>query len=464
MASRYHLAARHSLVLQAISASRPQLKTQNSKLPLSHLPYAGAGGIWYTDAMTTSANHIIVVGGGASGLMTAGAAAERGLRVTVLDRNVKVGRKLRIAGKGRCNLTNATDVDGVLEHVPGNPKFLRTAMYQFPPEQVIAFFTELGMLSKTERGGRVFPISDNANDVVHALLKYCRRGGVHFHTGLPVKRILVSHGRVNGVIAEDGEVLHGDAVILAAGGASYPGTGSQGDGYRMAAELGHTIVPIRPSLVPLETEESWPREVQGLSLRNVGLTARTPDGARVYHAVGEMIFAHYGVSGPLVLSASRHVGDHPGSTLEIDLKPGLTEEQLDARLLRDFEKYHRREFGNALVELLPHSLIPIIVRLSHLGLDAWVNTITREQRLGLVRLLKRVTLTVKSTRPFAEAITTAGGVSTREIDPRTLQSKRVPGLYFCGEVIDVDAYTGGFNLQIAWATGRLAGMHAGDAE
>ncbi len=404
---------------------------------------------------------IIVVGGGASGLMAAGAAGGRGCRVTVVERNAKAGRKLRIAGKGRCNLTNAADVEGILAHVPGNPKFLRTAMYHFPPERVIAFFAQLGLQTKTERGGRVFPVSDNADDVARALLAYCRRGKVHFHTGMPIRRILVSQGRVNGVISDDGAVLHADAVILATGGASYPGTGSQGDGYRMAAELGHTIVPIRPSLVPLETEETWPKEVQGLSLRNVALTARI-DGKSVYRAVGELLFTHYGVSGPLVLSASRHVGAHPGSTLELDLKPGLGDEQLDARVLRDFAKYHRREFGNALGDLLPQSLIPVVIRLSRIGHDTWISCVTRAQRLMLVRLLKHLILTVKRTRPFTEAITTVGGVSTKEIDPGTMQSRLVPGLYCCGEVIDVDGYTGGYNLQIAWATGRLAGEHAGE--
>lgn len=415
-------------------------------------------------AMTVNASDIIVVGGGASGLIAAGTAAARGRRVLVVERMPKVGRKLRIAGKGRCNLTNAADVDGILAHVVANPKFLRTAMYAFPPEEVVHFFAGLGLQTKTERGGRVFPVSDNADDVVHVLLDFCRHGGVRFHTAWPVKRILVSQGRVNGVISEKGEVIHADAVILATGGASYPGTGSQGDGYRMAAELGHTVVPIRPALAPLETAESWPREVQGLSLRNVGLTAIAPNGKAVFTEVGEMLFTHFGVSGPLVLSASRHVGDQPGGRLEIDLKPGLTEEQLDARILRDFEKYNRRELGNALADLLPQNLIPVIVRLSRIGHDTWVNRITREQRLAFGHLLKHLPLTVTAIRPFTEAVVTAGGVSTKEIDPRTLQSRLVPGLYFCGEVIDVDAYTGGYNLQIAWATGRLAGQHAGETE
>ncbi|MHB0938318.1 MAG: BaiN/RdsA family NAD(P)/FAD-dependent oxidoreductase [Armatimonadota bacterium] len=405
--------------------------------------------------MTEEAKRVIVVGGGASGLMAAGTAAGRGRQVTVFERNNKVGRKLRIAGKGRCNLTNDTDVDGLLEHIPGNPKFLRTAFYSFGPQDTIAFFKDLGLPTKTERGGRVFPISDNAEDVVHALLKFCRNAGAHFHTDKTVKRVMSSGGRVSGVLTEEDEPILCDAVILSTGGASYPGTGSQGDGYRMAAEFGHTIVPIRPSLVPLETEEAWPAEAQGLSLRNVNLTTLSPQGKKVHSELGEMLFTHFGVSGPLVLSASRHA--EPGGKLVIDLKPGLTEELLDARILRDFEKYHRREFGNALVDLLPSSLIPVIIRLSRIGLGTYVHNVTREQRQGLARLLKNLTLTVKALRPFIEAVTTAGGVSVKEIDPRTMESKLIPGLYFTGEVIDVDGYTGGYNLQIAWSTGHLAG-------
>jgi len=405
--------------------------------------------------MTEEEKRVIVVGGGASGLMAAGTAAGRGQRVTVLERNRKVGRKLRIAGKGRCNITNDTDIDDLLEHIPGNPKFLRTAFYRFGPRDAIAFFNDLGLPTKTERGGRVFPVSDDAEDVVTALLKFCRKSGVQFRNETPVKRVLSGAGRVSGVLTESGDAVLGDAVILAAGGASYPATGSQGDGYRMAAELGHTIVPIRPSLVPLETEETWPAEAQGLSLRNVALTALSPGGKKLYSELGELLFTHFGISGPLVLSASRHA--EPGGKLVIDLKPGLTEEQLDARILRDFEKFHRREFGNALGDLLPSSLIPIIVRLSHIGMDTFVHNVTREQRQDLVRLLKNLILTVKKARPFSEAVTTAGGVSVKEIDPRTLESKIIPGLYFTGEVIDVDAYTGGYNLQIAWSTGHLAG-------
>ncbi len=407
--------------------------------------------------MTDVKKRVIVVGAGASGMMAAGVAAGRGCEVTLLERNPQVGRKVRMAGKGRCNITNDTDIDGLMAHIPGNPRFLRTALYSFDPQEVMAFFAALGMPTKVERGGRVFPASDDAGDVVRALMKFIRKAGVHLQTGITVRRVLISERRVSGVQAEDGTVHRADAVVIATGGSSYPGTGSTGDGYRMAAEMGHTIVPIRPSLVPLETEESWPAEAMGLALRNITLTAVSPEGKKLYSDLGELLFTHYGVSGPLVLTASRHVGGLPGSKLVIDLKPGLTEEALDARVQRDFEKYHRREFGNALHDLLPSSLIPIIIRLSHISPGIWVHQVTRTQRRALVHLLKHLMLTVKKTRSFDEAVVTVGGVSTKEIDPRSLESRLVPGLFFTGEVIDVDGYTGGYNLQIAWSTGHLAG-------
>lgn len=400
---------------------------------------------------------VIVVGAGASGLVAAGIAAGRGCKVLLLERNKFVGRKLHISGKGRCNITNDTDMDGLMANIPGNPKFLRTALYRFGPKETIAFFAANGVPTKTERGGRVFPVSDDAEDVVRALTNYCRRHGVQLKTEVGVKHVLSAEGKVTGVITEEGTYLPASTVVLATGGSSYPGTGSKGDGYRMAEELGHTIIPIRPSLVPLETEESWPAEAQGLSLRNVTLTAFSPEGKKLYSELGEMLFTHYGVSGPLVLSASRSVGDKPGSRLEIDLKPGLDDEMLDARILRDFSEYSRRVYANALDELLPRTMIPIIIFLSHISPHTPVHQITREQRQTLVRLLKHLPLTVKRTRSFPEAVVTAGGVSTKEIDPRTMESKVVSGLYFTGEVIDVDGYTGGFNLQIAWSTGYVAG-------
>ena len=409
--------------------------------------------------MQETQQRVVVIGGGASGLMAAGTAAARGNAVTLLERNALVGRKLAISGKCRCNLTNDTTVPALEKAIPGHAKFLRSAFYAFGPAETMAFFTRHGVPLKTERGGRVFPVSDQAEEVVRALWDYCLAHHVHLATGVSARRLCVAEGAVTGVEAEGGVVFPAEAVILATGGASYPGTGSRGDGYRMAREVGHTIIPIRPSLVALETVEHWPAEVQGVALRNVTLSAFAPDGKRVFSELGEMLFTHFGVSGPLVLSASRHVADQPGSRLEIDLKPGLDDTMLDARLLRDFEQYSRREIINALDDLLPRSLIPVIVRLSGIPHATPVHQITREQRRALLILLKHVTLTVKKARGLAEAIITAGGVDTREIDSRSMASKLVRGLYVTGEVLDVDAYTGGYNLQIAWSTGYLAGKN-----
>ena len=409
--------------------------------------------------MNEAQKRVVVVGAGAAGMMAAGIAAAGGARVDLLERNAEVGRKLRLSGKGRCNLTNETDIDGLLANIPGNPKFLRTAFYRFTTQDAMAFFAARGVAVKTERGGRVFPESDRADDVVESLIGFCRDGDVAFRTGVRVQKLLVNDGRIRGVQLE-GAQFPADAVILATGGLSYPGTGSTGDGYRLAQEVGHTIVPTRPSLAPLETVEHWPSEAQGLSLRNVTLTVLSPTGKKIHHELGELLFTHFGVSGPLALTASRHIDDQPASgrsTLVIDLKPGLTEEALDARILRDLTKYHRREFFNALDDLLPRSLIPIIIHQAEIPPATWAHDVTRAQRLRLTHLLKHLTLTVKKIRPIAEAIITAGGVNTREIDPRTLQSRLLPGLYFAGELIDVDAYTGGFNLQIAWSIGHLAG-------
>lgn len=416
--------------------------------------------ICYTACMSVSEKHIIVVGGGASGLMAAGVAAARDCQVVLLERNRVLGRKLLISGKGRCNITNDTDIAGLEKNIPGNARFLRPAFYRFTPRQVMAFFVEHGVPCKTERGGRVFPESDNSADVVRALERRCRYVGVEIRLGVHVHEVLVADNCITGVRTDAGDIIHADAVILATGGSSYPGTGSKGDGYRFCANLGHTIVPIRPSLVPLETEESWPKDVQGLSLRHIRLSACDPSGRKLFSEVGEMLFTHFGVSGPLVLTASRYVSDMPGSHLLIDLKPGLDESALDARLLRDFAKYRRREFINALGDLLPRSLVPILVDMAGIPPQRFVHLVTRAERLAFGYLIKHLPLTVKSARDFAEAIVTAGGVSTREIDPRSLESRLVSNLFLTGEVIDVDGFTGGYNLQIAWATGYLAGESA----
>lgn len=408
---------------------------------------------------------VVVVGGGAAGLMAAVEAARAGASVVLLEKMPSLGRKLSITGKGRCNLTNNADRDRIIANMPGNGQFLYSALTAFGAKDTMAFFAELGVPTKTERGGRVFPASDRAADVVAAFRRELARLGVDVRLRAAVASILVEDGAASGVKLADGRTVPADAVILATGGASYPGTGSTGDGYRMAAEVGHTIVPLRPSLVPLETVEEWPREVQGLTLKNVTVRALAADGRALGEEFGELLFTHFGVSGPVVLTLSRAVttyiergGREP--RLGIDLKPALAAEALDRRLQRDFAAHARKHFANALDDLLPRRLIPIIIRLAGIPPARPVHQITRSERTTLVAVLKNLTLTVKGPRPLAEAIVTAGGVSTKEIDPRTLASKLVRGLYFAGEVIDVDGFTGGYNLQAAFATGRAAARAA----
>lgn len=408
---------------------------------------------------------VVVVGGGAAGLMAAVEAARAGASVVLLEKMPSLGRKLSITGKGRCNLTNNADRDRIIANMPGNGQFLYSALTAFGAKDTMAFFAELGVPTKTERGGRVFPASDRAADVVAAFRRELARLGVDVRLRAAVASILVEDGAASGVKLADGRTVPADAVILATGGASYPGTGSTGDGYRMAAEVGHTIVPLRPSLVPLETVEEWPREVQGLTLKNVTVRALAADGRKLGEEFGELLFTHFGVSGPVVLTLSRAVttyiergGREP--RLGIDLKPALAAEALDRRLQRDFAAHARKHFANALDDLLPRRLIPIIIRLAGIPPARPVHQITRSERTTLVAVLKNLTLTVKGPRPLAEAIVTAGGVSTKEIDPRTLASKLVRGLYFAGEVIDVDGFTGGYNLQAAFATGRAAARAA----
>ncbi len=398
----------------------------------------------------------VVIGGGASGMLCAAVAAERGLNVTLLEPNKMLGRKLRLTGKGRCNVTNNCDPKTVIANIAGDGRFMYSAIHRFSPERVMALFEGLGVPLKTERGGRVFPESDRSHDIADALIKYMKRGGVRVvHSR--AKAILTDSGGVCAVVTEDGEIGCAAAVVCT-GGLSYPATGSTGDGYRLAASLGHTIVPTRQSLVPLESPDDWCAELQGFSLKNVSLSAYEDDSL-VYRALGEMLFTHFGVSGPLVLSASANMRDfgHKKYRLSIDLKPGLDEKRLDARLLRDFDKYSNREFRNALSDLAGQAMIPVLVRLSKIPGDTRVNAITRAQRMSLLSLLKDFPVSVSGPRPIAEAVITAGGVSTGEIDPRTMSSKLVPGLYFAGEVLDLDAYTGGYNLQIAWSTGFAAG-------
>lgn len=397
----------------------------------------------------------VVIGGGAAGMLCSAAAAERGLDVILLEPNKVLGRKLRITGKGRCNVTNNCDIREFLNNIPGDGRFLHSALNRLSPHDTMELFEGLGVHLKTERGNRVFPVSDNANDVAGALQRYLNRAGVRVvHDS--AKHILTEDNAVTGVETSGG-IIDCRAAVICTGGLSYPLTGSRGAGYKMAKELGHTVTPTRPSLVPLESDDDYCAEMQGFSLKNVTLSAYE-DGKLIYKELGEMLFTHFGVSGPLVLSASSHMRRFGEARYElrIDLKPGLDEKKLDARLLRDFEKYANRDFANSLGDLAGKAMIPVLVRLSGIPAETKVNSITREQRHELLRLLKSFPVSIIGPRPIDEAIVTSGGVSTKEINPRTMQSKLVDGLYFAGEVMDLDAYTGGFNLQIAWSTAYVA--------
>ena len=403
---------------------------------------------------------IIVVGGGPAGMMAAVKAAENGASVLLLERMDRVGRKMSITGKGRCNITNASDLQEILKNIPGNGKFLNSSMRAFDNEDVIRFFEEAGVPVKVERGNRVFPVSDRASDVVEAMLGRLHDLGVRVQTHARVSEILAENGSVKGVRLDTGVEEEADAVILAVGGASYPGTGSSGDGYGMARRLGHTVTPLLPALVPLETEEDWPKEAQGLSLRNVRATLFS-EGKKLKEEFGEMLFTHFGVSGPIILSLSRTAAAElaEGSFVElvINLKPALSQEKLDQRIRRDFEEQLRKQVKNSLNGLLPAKLIPIVIDLAYLDPEKQVNQVTQEERKRLGEILQHLSLTITKTGPMAEAIVTAGGVSVKEINPKTMESKLVHGLYFAGEVVDVDALTGGYNLQAAFSMGAAAG-------
>jgi len=398
----------------------------------------------------------VVIGGGAAGTLCAALAAGRGLDVVLLEPNRMLGRKLRITGKGRCNVTNDCDAREFISAIPGDGRFLQSAIHKFGTSDTKALFEGLGVALKTERGNRVFPESDRADDIADALTKLARENGVRVLRERATRILTDEAGAVRAVSAGGGEI-ECEAAVICTGGLSYPGTGSTGDGYRMARELGHTIRPCRPSLVPLESPDAWCREMQGFSLRNVELSAYE-DEKLIYKALGEMLFTHFGVSGPLVLSASAHMRRFGECRyrLSIDLKPGLDEKKLDARLLRDFEKYSNREFRNSLGDLAGRAMIPVLVELSGIPGDTRTNSVTRQQRAALAQLLKHFPVSLSGPRPIAEAIVTSGGVATTEVNPRTMESKLVPGLYFAGEVLDLDAYTGGYNLQIAWSTAFVA--------
>lgn len=406
----------------------------------------------------------VIIGGGAAGLMAACAAAEKygGRAVTVIEKNRRPGRKLMITGKGRCNVTNNCDRDTLISNVPANGRFLFSAFSDFGTADTMEFFEKRGVPLKTERGNRVFPVSDKASDIVDALVNTVRKSGVKILTA-EAEEILTENFSVTGVRTRDGEILEADSVILATGGMSYPVTGSTGDGYEMAGRLGHTVTPLKASLVPLNVKQGFCSRLSGLSLKNVTLTVYESDRKKpVFSELGEMLFTHFGISGPLVLSASAHMRKMGSSeyTAYIDLKPALDEQKLDSRILRDFEEEKNRNFGNSLDKLLPKSIIPVIISLSGIAPDTKVNQISREQRARLCGVLKALRLDITGFRPIEEAIITGGGISVKEINPSTMESKLVSGLFFAGEIIDADAYTGGFNLQIAFSTGHLAGKNA----
>ena len=400
---------------------------------------------------------VAVIGGGAAGQLAAIKAAENGHRVTIFESNEKLGKKLFITGKGRCNVTNAADREGFFRHVVRNPRFLYSAYAHFDSAAIMQLIEMAGVPLKIERGQRVFPVSDHSSDILKALEKTVRSRGVEVRLNTRVSAVLESGGTISGVrVGETVEPF--DAVILATGGVSYPSTGSTGDGYRFAQTLGHTIVPPKGSLIPFETEETWCESLSGLTLKNVTLTVYSKKGKEVYSELGEMLFTHFGVSGPLVLSASALVAEEPeGTTLSIDLKPGLSFEQLDARLLRDLAANAKKTFSGALYGLLPQKLLGVVLELAGIDGAAQAGNCTKAQRRALCETLKGLKLHVKGTRPVAEAIVTRGGVSVKEVNPSTMESKKVRNLYFAGELLDTDAFTGGFNLQIAWSTGALAG-------
>ncbi len=402
---------------------------------------------------------VCVIGGGPAGMFAAITAAESGANVLLLEKNDRLGKKLLITGKGRCNVTNNCTGEEVLRSTPRNGKFLFSAMASFPPSKTMAFFEEAGCALKTERGNRVFPVSDRSQSVLDALTRRMRKAGVTVRTA-QVTGICAGESGVTAVETKEGSIAC-DRVILATGGASYPATGSTGDGYRFARALGHTVVEPQGSLVPLETRGEDCQQMQGLALRNVAVKLLNPKGKAVYTDFGEMLFTHFGISGPVVLSASAHMGKGEGWKLSIDLKPALEEKKLDERILRDLELYQNRSMENALTDLLPRSMIPVVLR--RLGVDGTLqaNSFTKQNRRALVELLKNFTVEITGKRPVREAIITSGGVKVGEIDPKTMESKKIPGLYFAGEIIDCDAYTGGFNLQIAWATAHAAGLAAG---
>lgn len=405
---------------------------------------------------------VLVIGGGAAGTMAAITAARNGHSVQLFEKNEKIGKKLFITGKGRCNVTNAGDMDSLFRAVTSNAKFLYSAFYGFTNVQVMEFFEDLGVHLKTERGERVFPVTDHSSDIIQALCRELKRLRVDVHLNTKVQKVLTKDGYFTGLCLADGSSVDGDACIVATGGISYPSTGSTGDGYQFAKELGHRITPLFPSLVPMEVKESCAKELQGLSLKNISVSIHD-GGKKLYEDFGEMLFTHYGVSGPVILSASSIIGKRLSEkelTLLIDLKPALTMEQMDRRLQREFEEHKNKQFKNALDRLFPAKLIPVMVKRSRISPEKKINEITREERQQFAAQIKNFELTLTGLRGYTESIITKGGVCVKEINPGTMESRIVKGLYFAGEVLDLDAMTGGFNLQIAWSTGYAAGSSA----
>ncbi|WZL75030.1 NAD(P)/FAD-dependent oxidoreductase [Clostridiaceae bacterium 35-E11] len=403
---------------------------------------------------------VIVIGGGASGMMAAGTAASRGKNVILLEKNDKLGKKIYITGKGRCNITNLCDPEEILNNVTSNKHFLYSALYSFNSEDVVKLMNKYETQTKVERGNRVFPVSDKSNDVIRALSKYMKSNNVNIMLNAEVQNILVQENNIIGVKLSDGRVIECNKIIIATGGLSYPTTGSTGDGYRIAKHLGHKITPLKPALVPLEVEESWVKDLQGLSLKNVSLTASYKNQS-IHTEFGEMIFTHYGISGPIVLTMSNYINTYltKGKIhATLNLKPALSQDILDKRIQRDFEKYSKKQFKNSLNDLLPAKLIPVIIKLSGIPEDKYTNQITKEERIKLINLLTNLSITIVKPRPIKEAIITAGGISVKEINPSTMESKKINNLYFVGEIIDVEGLTGGYNLQIAFSTGYLAGI------
>lgn len=403
---------------------------------------------------------VIVIGGGPAGMMAAGQAALRGNLVTLIEKMNRVGRKLYITGKGRCNVTNASDPEGLIANTPGNPYFLYSAFYTFTSDNTMEFFQQQGVPVKVERGNRVFPKSEKSNDIVKAMENFVKNSGGKIMYETEVSDIIVEDNSVKGVKLKNGTILNCDSVVIATGGLSYPMTGSTGDGYKFAKKAGHTVTKCYPSLVPLKASEKWISSLMGLSLKNISIKV-TINNKEVYSDFGEMMFTHFGVTGPVILSASRYINDRLDEkpVIHIDLKPALSDKELDNRLLKDFHKYVNKDFKNALDDLLPQKIIPVIIKLSNIDENKKVNSITKEERTRLLELIKNLKINITDTNGYNEAVVTRGGISVDEIDPSTMESKIVSGLYFAGEVIDVDSFTGGFNLQIAFSTGYLAGIN-----